>query len=853
MVEKRKKLFLIDGNSFLYRSYYAIKNLKTKKGAPTNAVFGVARLLFKIFKNYKPDYLAFTFDTKGPTSRHKAFADYKVHRQPTPEDLLLQLPVTKELIKAFNIPSFELSGYEADDIINYLAKKGENAGLDVVILTGDKDLLQLVNERITIMSVNKDDYFYDSLKVKEKYGITPGQMIDFLALLGDASDNIPGVDGIGEKTASELLKEFKGLDEIYANLSKIKSEKQREKLEKGKEMAYLSRKLATLIEPPLNISIEELVIRAPDSKAVLERLTELEFVSLKEDFKKLGFAPAAGREDDLFTEENKTENIFLPVGSKKEFEELQEKLKGSKEAALALFDGKLQISLKSGEAFSLETAKYDFAGLFDGPKTEYIFYDYKKFLRQYAGEAQKVKVFDCLLAAYVLNSELGNYAPAGVVFRYLSKNPAEGREVSFLLDLKKALLQELSGQKLLSLFENVEIPLIPVLASMEKEGIKLDIQYLKKLSGNIEKTLEELVKKIYVLAGEEFNINSSQQLGKILFEKLKLPTVKKTKTGFSTDVEVLEVLSAKSPLPANLLEYRQLTKLKNTYIDALPLLADKDDKIHTTFDQTGTATGRLSSLNPNIQNIPVRKEIGKEIRRAFVVSKENWKMISADYSQIELRILAHFSGDSNLLDAFKKDEDVHTRTAAEIFNIDKTLVTSEERSAAKTVNFGIIYGISAFGLAKQLKIGRTEAQKYIDSYLTKYPGVDKFMRSLKEKAHKEGFVETLLGRKRFIPDIESSNRNVRENAERMAINAPIQGSASDIIKVAMINLYNIMKKEGWKGKLLLQVHDELILECPEKEVEKLIKTVKAAMENVVELKVPLKVDIKSGDNWCECK
>lgn len=853
MVEKRKKLFLVDGNSYLYRSYYAIKNLKTKKGVPTNAVFGMARLLFRLIRDYKPEYLAFTFDTKGPTLRHKAFADYKIHRQPMPEDLVPQVPVTKELIKAFNIPSFELSGFEADDIITYLAKKGEKAGLDVLILTGDKDLLQLVNDRVKIMSVNKEDYIYDTLKVKEKYGITPAQMIDFLALLGDASDNIPGVEGIGEKTASELLKEFKDLDDIYKNLGKLKSEKQREKLEKGRDMAYFSKKLATLVDPPLDISIEELISKAPDAKAVLDKLTELEFMSLREEFKKMGFAPATPLEDDLFTGEKKAENTFLPVGSKKELEELKEKLLKSRETAVALFDGKLLISLKPGEAFSVETAKYDTGGLFAGTKTEYIFYDQKKFLRQYDGVLPKTGVFDCLLAAYVLNSDLGNYAPAGIIFRYLSENPAEGQEVAFLIALKEALLKELAEHKLLSLLEKVEIPLVPVLASMEEEGIKLDVKYLKKLSGNIEKTLEELVKKIYSLAGEEFNINSSQQLGKILFEKLKLPTVKKTKTGFSTDVEVLEELSAKSPLPKNLLEYRQLTKLKNTYIDTLPLLADKEDKIHTTFDQTGTATGRLSSLNPNIQNIPVRKEIGKEIRRAFIVSKEGWKMISADYSQIELRILAHFSGDANLLDAFKKDEDVHTRTAAEIFNIEKALVTADERSVAKTVNFGIIYGISAFGLAKQLKIGRTEAQKYIDSYLKKYPGVDKFMKSIKENAHKNGFVETLLGRKRFIPDIKSDNRNVRENAERMAINAPIQGSASDIIKVAMINLYSIMKKEGGKGKLLLQVHDELILECPEKETEKLMKTVKAAMENVVELKVPLKVDIKSGDNWRECK
>ncbi|OGF50766.1 MAG: DNA polymerase I [Candidatus Firestonebacteria bacterium RIFOXYA2_FULL_40_8] len=853
MTEKKKKLFLIDGNSYLYRSYYAIKNLRTGKGAPTNAVFGFARLLFRIIKVYKPEYLAFTFDTKGPTFRHKAFKDYKAHREPPPEDLILQMPVTKDLIRAFNMPSFELSGYEADDIITYLAKKGEKAGLNVIILTGDKDLLQLVNENVQIMSANKEDYIYDIKKVKEKYGIAPPQMIDFLALLGDASDNIPGVNGIGEKTASELLKEFKGLDDIYANLEKMKSDKLKEKLEKGKEDAFFSRQLATLIEPPLEINIEDLAMKSPDAKAVIARLTELEFNSLREEFKKLDFGVSGSGEIDLFTEEEKAKSNITKLTDKKEIKELFEKIQKLGFAAAGIESGNLLISSADKTGVSCELDKALTEPFFTDKHLAITFFDYKKFLREYDGPVQGVEVFDCMLAAYLLNPDRGSYGPAEIIFRYLSENPAEKEEICFLLALKEVLKKELADQKLLELFEKIEMPLVPVLASMEKTGIKLDIPYLKKLSGDLEKTLEGLVKKIYGLAGEEFNINSSQQLGKILFEKLKLPVIKKNKTGASTDVEVLEELSAKSPLPVFLLEYRQLTKLKNTYIDALPLLADKENKIHTSFDQTGTATGRLSSLNPNIQNIPVRTEIGKEIRRAFVASEKGWKIISADYSQIELRILAHFSGDANLIDAFAKNEDVHIRTAAEIFKMEKEAVTGDERRVAKTVNFGIIYGISAFGLAKQLKISRTEAQKYIDSYLKNYPGVDKFMKDAKEKARKNGFIETLLGRKRYIPDIESNNKNTREFAERVAINAPIQGSASDIIKVAMVNLYSIMKKEEVKGRLLLQVHDELILECPEKDVELLKKLVKDTMENVVKLKVPVKVDVNSGDNWCECK
>ena len=853
MTEKKKYLFLIDGNSYLYRSYYAIKNLRNSKGAPTNAVFGFARLLFRVLKVYKPDYLAFTFDTKGPTFRHEVFKDYKAHREPPPEDLILQMPVTKDLIKAFNMPCYELSGYEADDIITYLARKGDKAGLRVIILTGDKDLLQLVNENVQIMSAHKDDYIYDTKKVKEKYGITPLQMIDFLALLGDASDNIPGVDGIGEKTASELLKEFKGLDDIYANIERVKSDKLKEKLQKGKESAYFSRQLATLVEPPLDIKIEDLVMKTPDAGAVIAKLSELEFNSMREEFKKLDIPAEKTGEPDLFSEEVKAPSNIVELKSKEELKDAVNRVKKAGRAALVPEEGKLLFSFEKNSGMRAEGGKALLEALLPDKNISFVFFDLKKFLGEYDGALPAGKIFDCRLAAYLLNPDRGSYAPAEIIFRYLSKNPAEKEEVCFLLALKEVLEKELKEQKLLELFENIEMPLVSVLSSMEKNGIKLDLKYLTKLSGELAKTLEGLVKNIYGLAGEEFNINSSQQLGKILFEKLKLPVVKKTKTGASTDVEVLEELSAKSPLPAFLLEYRQLTKLKNTYIDALPLLADNEDKIHTTFDQTGTATGRLSSLNPNIQNIPVRTELGKEIRRAFIASEKGWKIISADYSQIELRILAHFSGDANLLDAFKKDEDVHSRTASEIFSMEKAAVSADERRIAKTVNFGIIYGISAFGLAKQLKITRTEAQKYIDSYLKNYPGVDKFMKSSVELARKNGFIETLLGRKRYIPDIDSNNKNTREFAERVAINAPIQGSASDIIKVAMVKLFAIMKKEGLKGRLLLQVHDELILECPEKDVEVLKKLVKETMENVVKLKVPVKVDVNSGDNWCECK
>ncbi len=847
---EKKTLFIVDGNSYAYRAYYAIKNLTTTKGIPVNAVYGFARLLLKIYKDYKPDYTAIAFDTKHPTFRHKELETYKAQRQPAPEDLVLQFGVIKEMIKAFNISSFELEGYEADDILMHLSRLGEKQGLAVTILTGDKDMLQLVNKNIRVMSVHKDDYFYTPEKVKEKYGVTPEQMIDYLALAGDSSDNIPGVPGVGEKTAAFLLEKFGNLDGVLKNSESIEKEGLRKKVTENKALAVLSRKIATLVEPPMKIALPDLKLGVPDLKPLLAFLSVYEFGSMSREAREL-FGSGTGAENGgLFDE---------PESGAAKRERVE--IKGAEAAG------------KAGEELSPETAAGFVEGIFtasSGGEKYFVFgvqeaamvfkgkkltgHDLKEVLNGLAkaGVVLPQTLFDTMLAAYLLNPDKGSYEAADIISAFLGVSTGEEAAVCELFKLKEILAVEMEKRKLTYLFEQVEMPLLPILASMERTGIKLDLPALKLLSGKMEKKLAILVRKIYEEAGEEFNINSPQQLSRILFEKLKLPVVRKTKTGSSTDVEVLEELSSKSTLPGLLLEYRQLTKLKGTYVDALPLLADKEgDRVHTHYDQTGTATGRLSSLNPNLQNIPIRTEIGREIRKAFIPGKKGWKLVSADYSQIELRILAHFSEDPNMMDAFLKDEDIHTRTAMEIFELNREMVTADERRIAKTVNFGIVYGITPFGLSRQLKIKPVQAKKYIESYFSKYPGVRSFNLSAVEKAKQTGYVETLLGRRRYVPDVNSRNKMTAEAAQRVAINMPIQGSASDIIKLAMINIDRILKEENFDAKMILQVHDELVFDCPPGEVKRLEALIKKTMEGAVKLKVPLKVDVSSGDDWGE--
>ena len=850
-VAEQKRLFIVDGNSYAYRSYYAIKNLTTSKGLSVNALFGFARLLFKIHKQYKPEYVAIAFDTKHPTWRHKELESYKAQRQPTPEDLIVQFSLIKELIKAFNIKAFELEGYEADDILMYLTRLGEKKGIPVTILTGDKDMLQLVNKNVRVMSVHKDDYFYTPEKVKEKYGVTPEQMIDYLALAGDSSDNIPGVPGVGEKTAMALLAKFNSLDGVLKHAETIEKEGLKKKITENKGLAILSRKLATLVEPPIKLNIEDLKIPVPDAKALFAFLSLYEFGSMSREAREL-FAPEDnGESGGLFDEGSISPETHKRVEINGEEGVTQAKKELKTEIAAGFKEGFYTAKSEVGADKYFVFGQKEAAGIYKGRKL--VGHDLKDLLNGLA-ETEEIlpeTVFDTMLAAYLLNPDKGSYETADIVSAFLGVAVTEEAAVCELFKLKERLSVELEKHKLTYLFEQVEMPLLPVLAEIERSGVKLDIAALKKLSAGMEKKLDALVKKIYDEAGEEFNINSPQQLSKILFDKLKLPVIKKTKTGSSTDVEVLEELASKSMLPGLLLEYRQLSKLKGTYVDALPLLADKGDRVHTHYDQTGAATGRLSSLNPNLQNIPIRTEIGREIRKAFIPSKKGWKIISADYSQIELRILAHFSEDPNMLDAFLKDEDIHTRTAMEIFDLNKEMITADERRIAKTVNFGIVYGITPYGLSRQLKTKPAQAKQYIESYFAKYPGVKSFNLAAIEKAKKTGYVETLLGRRRYVPDVNSKNKMTAEAAQRIAINMPIQGSASDIIKLAMINIYNIMKKEEFEAKMILQVHDELVFDCPPGEVKLLEEVVKKTMESAIKLKVPVKVDISAGDNWSE--
>ncbi|MFH1823731.1 MAG: DNA polymerase I [Candidatus Firestonebacteria bacterium] len=841
-----KRLLLVDGNSYLYRCYYAIKNLSTSKGIPTNAVFGLARLLLKILKEIKPDYLAFAFDTKGPTFRHKEFKDYKIKREPPPEDLIQQIPIVKDMLNCFNIPTYEIEGYEGDDLIAYFTKKGEENNLKVTILTGDKDMLQLINENVEVMSVYKEEFIYNEQKVIEKYGVKPCQIVDFLGLAGDTADNIPGVKGIGEKTASSLLKEFKDLDSIFNNINKIKNEKLKNRLQEHKEIAILSKKIATLVSPPLKVKLSNLEFKEPNTEKVLKLFSELEFKRLIEDFNKLISKPG---DEGLFKQEIiKCEKILIE--NEDSFKKFLTELNNIKEISIDVNENEILLSLKPSTYYSFNfTRMKNILADKNISKIGHNFKNMMHILSKHKLNISGIK-FETRLASYLIDSNKENYGALTLVSAYLSQNINEKEIVCFNNDLKNILQKELDNQNLTFLFENVEMPLIEVLYKMETTGIKIDIDFLKELSNSINVKLNEIIKNIYNLAKEEFNINSPRQLSKILFEKLKLPVIKKTKTGPSTDVEVLEELSKTEDIAVVLLDYRQLTKLKNTYIDVLPQLVDKKtNRIHTSFNQTGTSTGRLSSVHPNLQNIPIKTEIGREIRKAFVPEDTGWKILSADYSQIDLRVLAHFSLDKNLINAFNNDEDIHTRTAMEIFSISKEMVDSEKRRVAKTVNFGIIYGMTPFGLAKELKISKDIAKQYIENYFLKYPGVKMYMIGAIEKARKLGYVETILNRRRYIPEINSKNKMVRGFAEREAINMPIQGSASDIIKLAMINIHKTIKKENLSSRMILQVHDELIFECVLKELNSLKEIIKETMENAVKLKVPLKIDIKTGDNW----
>ena len=883
-------LYLIDGSSYIYRAFYAIRQyLSNSKGLPTNAVFGFSNMLLKVLKEEKPDYLAIAFDPRGKTFRHEEYKEYKAQRPDMPEDLVPQIPYIHKLVDAFNIPIIMKEGYEADDFIGTVAKRAREKGFTVTIISGDKDLLQLVEKGIVVKDTMKDKT-YDSDAVKERFGVGPSSLVEVMALMGDKIDNIPGVPGVGEKTAVELIKEFESIDNLYKNLPKVKREKLRQNLDIHREEAELSRRLCTIdIDMPVEIDLEELK---------LKEVNEKELVNL---FKELGFSKLL-REFTVKKEVSKKE--YQSISDKDTFDELITKLKNAKEFAIDLETTHkepmradivgLSFSFKENEAFYIPVA-HEYAGAPEQLGREKVLSSLKPLLEDAAikksGQNIKYEIlvlgnagidlkgvsFDTMLASYLINPSRRQHNLEEIALEYLDYKMTtykevvgtgkkeigfqevdietatnySGEDADITFTLSAILSPMLKEKGLDKLFSEVELPLVNVLAEIERNGVRIDVDCLQEMSKSIAVKLDELNSTIYSLAGREFNINSPIQLREILFDELKLTPLKKTKTGYSTDVNVLEQLALQHELPAQMLNFRQLSKLKSTYVDALPLLINpKTGRIHTSFNQTVAATGRLSSSGPNLQNIPIRTELGREMRKAFIADKGNL-LLSADYSQIELRLLAHLSGDEALILAFQKGEDIHTSTARDIFGVFPEMVTSDMRRVAKAVNFGIIYGISPFGLSRELGIPQKESREYIDGYFARYPKVKEYMENTKKKAYEKGYTTTILNRRRYIPELEAKNKNVREFGERTAINTPVQGSAADLIKVAMINIHNKIKEKNLKTKMILQVHDELVFEVKESEMEQVRKFVKKEMEGVMELKVPVVVDINIGRNWNE--
>ncbi|MBU4342654.1 MAG: DNA polymerase I [Candidatus Omnitrophica bacterium] len=895
---KKKKLFLIDGNSYCYRAYYAIKELRNSKGQPTNAIYGFVLMLKKLLSSENPDYLAVAFDLKGPTFRHKKFKEYKIKRKPMPDDLVSQLPLIKEVVRSYNIPIFEKEGFEADDVLATIAKKAAKKDIEVCIVTGDKDILQLIDDNIKVYSTHKEGLVYDKENVRERFsGLGPESITDFMALAGDQSDNIPGVRGIGEKTAIELIKEFHDIDNLYKHLDRVKSDSKKKILVEGEESARMSKELAVVdVNVPIEVDIESMQMEEPDSKKLLELFKAFEFKAFAKEI--AGDDPGIRREASYKTIVDKDEfDKFLKELKKQE--EFVLDFETTSENPLEAVPIGVSFCWKPGSAYyivldavsakrkaqsakqgiDIKIAFEQLKPILEDEKIRKIGQNikYEKLILSNYGIELKGIYFDTMIASYLLNPSKMNHNLDDLAFEHLnhkmismsdlvgtgkkkigmdqvpldriSEYSCEDSDAT--LRLKEVFEKELFDKELDKLFKKIELPLIDVLSEMEKNGVKIDTELLKKTSMEIEKELQDLVNSIYKIAGKEFNINSPKQLSQILFEDLQLPVIKKTKTGYSTDVGVLQRLALEHPLPKEILRYRELSKLKSTYVDALPELVNpRTGRLHTSFNQTITATGRLSSSNPNLQNIPIKTEQARRIRKAFIGEKGNL-ILSCDYSQIELRILAHLSGDEELMSAFEKDKDVHVHTASLIFDVKEKDVSPQQRSSAKTVNFGIVYGISAFGLSRSLYTDPASAQQFIDSYFERYPRVKMYMEDKIEEARDTGYVTTLFNRRRYVPEINTGALREQQQAERIAINAPIQGSAADLIKIAMIDIHNEIKKKGLSSIMTLQVHDELVFEVPEKEMKVMQELVKTRMEQAVKLSVPVKVSVKYGKNWME--
>jgi len=846
-----KRIYLVDVSSLFFRAFYAIRPLTSPSGMPTNAIYGFLSMITKLLKEERPDHIVFCYDRKEPSFRNELYADYKANRAETPEDLVPQIPYIKKLADYLGIPSLELSGFEADDLIGALTKVSRHHGLEVFIVSGDKDFGQLVEPHVWLYDTMKNTKL-DSAGVKEKWGIRPDQMIDYLALVGDSSDNVPGVFGIGPKGAQKLLEQYETLENIYKHVDEIKGATQ-EKLKSGKDSAFLSKKLVSIAhDAPISKKIEDYHIQKLKRHELQALMHELGFQNLERTIEALPQNPngeAAETEPLAPLPEKKHETIQHDIRAES-LEVHQIKSHLSESATLWIFSTTQGICIgdeKKKTVFVLQGDRAEISSALSQLKTRWLGFDLKTLWHE-LGLQNSGCGWDSQLAAYVIKA--GESMEFDRVFsRFTGEMPADllTADVAFAqqLELKKSLqkkTKEIHADKIL---QEIEFPLVEILYQMECLGVKIDRDLLAEQGQGLHRDLHQLEKDIYAVSGETFNIASPKQLGHVMFDQLKLPVMKKTKTGYSTDNEVLEKLKSEHPIADLVLQYRELAKLKSTYVDALPLLIKEDGRIHTTFNQALTATGRLSSTEPNLQNIPIRTERGARVRKAFIAEKGK-KLLSVDYSQIELRILAHYSEDQNLVHAFHENLDIHQATAAEVFGVSLKEVTPDQRRAAKAVNFGIAYGQGAFGLAENLGISRGEASEIIKKYFSKFPGVQKYIDETIQEATDKGYVETLYGRRRYIDELKSHNQMIKRFGERAAINAPIQGTASDIVKIAMIELHKKIKTP-----MILQVHDELIFEGPEKELKNNLDEIVQIMENVIQMKVPLKANAVIGSNWDE--
>ena len=869
-----ERLLILDSNSLLNRAFYAIPPLTNSEGIHTNAVFGFTNMLFKMKEEIKPDYIVAAFDRKAPTFRHKEYEDYKAGRKKMPPELGEQFPLVKEVLNLLAVNIYEIDGFEADDIIGTLAQFAERNGIEVFIVTGDRDALQLASDNIKVVITKKgvtETAVYNKDAFIEEFGVTPTQYIDVKGLMGDKSDNIPGVPGVGEKTAFKLISTYGSMEGVLSNIDEISGKKLKENLETYSEQAIFSKKLATIMtEVPIEFDLEDIKSQENYNREELKKL-----------FFKLGMKSLLAKipGDNLESEE---EIVKIEINEVTTIEGLKEVLSEKEGIAfisysacnanlyskieldklyiyygdkVSLIDFKLISMENSNEAINILKA------FMEDEKIEKVIQDGKNLITILTKHNIEVKkfIFDTVVAAYLIDSAKSNYPLEVLINEYLMKEvKGEGDELicnamASMKELYEYLKDRIEKEGMDELYYEVEHPLISILSSMEAVGFNVNREKLDELAVKFKEEISRTEKEIYELCEEEFNISSPKQLGKILFEKLDLPVIKKTKTGYSTNAEVLEKLMDKHPVIEKIIYYRQITKLNSTYVEGLKNVIDEDGAIHSSFNQTVTTTGRLSSTEPNLQNIPVKYEMGREIRKVFIPQESTDVLLSCDYSQIELRVLAHMSDDKNMIDAFNHHSDIHTKTASEVFKVPVEEVTSLMRSRAKAVNFGIVYGIGDFSLSQDLKITRKEAAEYMEIYFDRYPKIKGYLESIQEEAKEKGYVLTVLNRRRFIPEIKSSNKIVKALGERLAMNAPIQGSAADIIKLAMVKVYNRIKKENLKSQMILQVHDELILNVKENELETIKTLVKEEMENVLKMSVALEVDTNIGNTWYDAK